>query len=137
MDAEQLDAFLSERMLMRLCTFDENGDPNLVPVWFGWENGVIYTTTNKDTVKVSNIRRQPKVGFLIDKGPPNKGVHGVGNAQVIEDQKLIHAAKLKLLAKYGHETNSTFGQRILSANSVLIQIIPTKISSWDAGKART
>jgi general stress protein 26 len=136
-DDQELNAFMSEKILMRVCTFDGNGDPNLVPIWFGWDNGIIYTTTNKDTVKVSNLRRNSKVGFLIDAGPPNKGVHGVGSAELIEEKEAIRAAKLKLLAKYDREPESPFGQRILSADSVLIRIVPSRISSWDAGKSRT
>jgi nitroimidazol reductase NimA-like FMN-containing flavoprotein (pyridoxamine 5'-phosphate oxidase superfamily) len=71
MNEEEVRNFLStSKQNCRLATVDnENGDPNIHPVWFYYEpqKNKIYINTNNDSKKADNIRKRSNtVYFCID-----------------------------------------------------------------------
>ena len=57
--------------------------------------------TSKLAKKTQNLRNRPTIYFSIDdKNPPYKGVKGKGNANVVEDTKLIIPQADKISMKY-------------------------------------
>lgn len=51
-----------------LATNGPNGAPQLTPVWFIFEEGVLYVSAQVSTVKIRNLRRDPTVTVCIDGG---------------------------------------------------------------------
>ncbi len=76
MNEQEVINFLQSKLNLQLATTDENGDPNIQPVWFDYEKDseMLYVMTPKMSNKVRNIRSKPNVYFSIDdENLPYKG----------------------------------------------------------------
>ena len=67
MDAQVLE-FLEEDRHAILATKGRKGTPQLTPVWYVFEDGVLYVSAQTSTVKVRNLRRDATVSVCIDGG---------------------------------------------------------------------
>jgi nitroimidazol reductase NimA-like FMN-containing flavoprotein (pyridoxamine 5'-phosphate oxidase superfamily) len=79
MDEEEVDNFLQRKLNLQLATVDENGDPNIQPVWFNYdkENRKLNIMTPKASKKIKNIRNSQNIYFSVDDEEfPSKGVKG-------------------------------------------------------------
>lgn len=88
MSEEEVGRFLESKLNLQFGTNDEEGDPNIQPVWFDYdkEREKLMIITAKMTKKVQNLRNKPNVYFSIDdENYPYKGVKGKSIATIIED----------------------------------------------------
>jgi general stress protein 26 len=60
--------FLESKLLLQLGTVDDEGDPNIQPVWFDYDKDrkKLLIVTPKIARKVENLRSNPNVYFSID-----------------------------------------------------------------------
>lgn len=92
--SEQELAYLAEGHLGRIATVDETGQPHVVPVGFRYNpdldtidiGGIDVAATRK----FRNVRRNPKVAFIVDDVRPGHGwspraVQVRGSAEALED----------------------------------------------------
>lgn len=58
MSKEEVDTFLERKLNLQLGTIDENGDPNIQPVWFDYDKDreKLLIITPKIAKKVQNIK---------------------------------------------------------------------------------
>ena len=68
MNKEEVNKFLESKLLLQIGTIDEEGDPNIHPVWFDYEidREKLLVITPKITKKVKNLRSKSNVYFSID-----------------------------------------------------------------------
>ena len=139
---EEVSRFLQSRLNMQLATIDSEGYPNIQPVWFYYEDGRLYTGTQKGTKKVENLRANPdKVYFSIDdENPPPKGVKGRGEARILEEDiqrntAIIEKLNLKYLGTLEHPLAKMLMDNARTGAEVVIEITPKFFSAWDFGKA--
>lgn len=140
---DEVEKFLRDSKLnMQLSTIDEDGHPNIHPVWFCYQDGKLYTGTQKTSKKLQNLRANPgKVYFSIDdENLPPKGVKGRGEARILEDnpQKnvaIIEKMVLKYLGTLEHPLAKSLADAGRSGSEVVIEITPKFFSAWDFGKA--
>ena len=64
---ERIIEFLSSQQTGRVSSIDENGYPQIIPMNFVFINEVIYMHSHIRGEKLDNIRRNQKVGFVVDK----------------------------------------------------------------------
>lgn len=50
----------------KLATVGDDTQPHVVPIWFVLNEGDLVFTTGADTVKVRNMRRNPRVAIAVD-----------------------------------------------------------------------
>ena len=60
--------FLQEQQKCALATLDKNGFPHMVAMNYAAKDGVIYMTSYGKAQKVVNVRRNPKVGVMVEAG---------------------------------------------------------------------
>src|ERR671921_2933242 len=87
---EEVEKFLESKLLLQIGTIDEEGDPNIQPVWFDYDKDreKLLIITPKIAKKVQNLRNKPNVYYSIDdENFPYKGVKGKGIVTIIEDPK--------------------------------------------------
>jgi general stress protein 26 len=139
----EVERFLESKLNMQLATIDEEGYPNIQPVWFHYDKnaGKIYTGTQKTTKKIQNIRKNPdKVYFSIDdENFPYKGVKGRGEATLSEDKQknlaIIEKINLKYLGTLEHPLAKMLMENASNGTELVIEIVPNFFSAWDFGKA--
>jgi nitroimidazol reductase NimA-like FMN-containing flavoprotein (pyridoxamine 5'-phosphate oxidase superfamily) len=64
---EKIAQFLNQEHTGRICSIDENGYPQIIPMNFVFLNDAIYMHSHTKGEKLDNIRRNDKVGFEVDR----------------------------------------------------------------------
>ena len=64
---EKIIQFLNNEHVGRIATIDENGFPQIIPMNFVFVNDAIYMHSHTKGEKLDNVRRNPRVGFEVDK----------------------------------------------------------------------
>src|SRR6266700_8388585 len=80
-------AFFRERKKAALATIDGDGFPHVVAMNYFTRDGVFYMTSYGKAQKVVNIRRNPKVGLMVETGSAYAELKGVmvrGHCEIIE-----------------------------------------------------
>jgi PPOX class probable F420-dependent enzyme len=130
-------AFLREPLKAALATLDKDGFPHLVAMSFLARDGAIYMTSYAKAQKVLNIRRDPRVGVMIETGKQYSEFRAVmirGHCEVIEDQALVESILTDIAAKQAGRTATPSAAASSAAKRVALRIVPEKIASWDHAK---
>jgi len=64
---EKIIEFLNQEHTGRICSIDENGYPQIIPMNFVFLNDSVYMHSHTRGEKLDNIRRNEKVGFEVDR----------------------------------------------------------------------
>src|SRR5574342_150218 len=64
---EKIILFLNQQETGRICSVDKDGYPQIIPMNFVYTNDAIYMHSHTKGEKLENIKRNPKVGFEVDK----------------------------------------------------------------------
>jgi PPOX class probable F420-dependent enzyme len=141
MTKEEVEKFLESKLNLQLATIDEQGYPNIQPVWFyhDKEREKLWINTSKSAKKTQNIRRRPTIYFSIDdENHPVRGIKGRGIATTIEDSKLVvpmvDRISFKYLGTLDHPIAKMISEDSKMGEVVLVEISPKFYSTWDYGK---
>lgn len=80
-----------------------DGRPVSLPVWFCVVDGAVHLRTPAGSAKARRLRRDPRVGFLVEGGTRWAelwAVHLVGDAVVVDDPEVLARVDAALDAKY-------------------------------------
>ena len=66
MNKEEVNKFLESKLLLQIGTIDDEGDPNIHPVWFDYDvdREKLLVITPKITKKVKNLRSKSRCLFF-------------------------------------------------------------------------
>ena len=117
MKSEEIRQYLDKPLLARLATSDA-GWPHVVPVWYEFDGEHFWIPAQAKTAKVEQIRRDKRVGLIIDtyKEPISKfnvkQVMVKGEAELVKDLDLeINPSTAKTISVYrrylGKESENT------------------------------
>ncbi len=141
MSKEEINTFLENKLNLQIGTIDDEGDPNIQPVWFNYDKNreKFLIITPKAAKKIKNLRKKPNVYFSVDdENLPYKGVKGKGIATVIEDAiKAVSQAKeinMKYLGTLDHPIPKMILESAKKGNHVVVEINPKFFSTWDFAK---
>ena len=128
-------AFLRENRKCALATIDPHGFPHIVAMNYRERDGVYYMTSYGKAQKVVNIRRNPKVGIMVESGGAYAELKGVmvrGECEILDDPTTV----ADTLAWLGEErsTRRPAGAERSAPKRVVLKITPHKTISWDHSK---
>jgi general stress protein 26 len=133
-EAEQA-AFFAAHRKCALATIDNDGYPHLVAMNYGVKDGAFYMTSYAKAQKVLNIRRNSKVGMMIEAGASYAELQGVmirGVCDIIEGEEAVRDAWSIISGTRGQarrrETNDSAPKR------VVLKVTPLRIATWDHTK---
>lgn len=138
MGEDEINKFLENKFNLHIATVDDDGDPNIQPVWFyhDREQQKFYISTAKGSRKVANIRKNPRVYFAIDEIEiPYRCVKGKGKATVSEETTKNIPFVEKICIKYNGSLDHPFSKLLLeeakTGSSVVLELTPRFYSTWD------
>ena len=141
MTKEEAEKFLESKLNLQLATIDQQGDPNIQPVWFYYDKDEekLWINTSKFAKKTQNILKRSTIYFSIDdENPPVRGVKGKGIATIIDDLKIVvplgEKISLKYLGTLDHPIAKMISEDSKKGGVVLVEISPKFLSTWDYGK---
>ena len=132
---EEINEFLSQPLLAKICTHNEDGTIHIAPLFFRYEDGDILLGTQAISRKIKNIERNSDVTVLIDNAePPFKAVVIYGVATLDYDD--VIAKRIRLFENYMPADQATGFAQGLAANwePVIIRVKPSRMVTFDYAK---
>ena len=143
MTKEEAERFLESKLNLQIATIDEQGEPNIQPVWFYYDKNreKLIITTSKSAKKTQNLRNKPTVYFSIDdENLPYKGVKGKGVVYIVDDPDRVVPQADRISMKYLGTLDHPIAKMITDSSKkgevVVIEISPRFFSTWDYGKTQ-
>jgi PPOX class probable F420-dependent enzyme len=141
MTREEAERFLESKLNLQLATLDEQGEPNIQPVWFYYDQNreKLTITTSKSAKKTQNLRNKPAVYFSKDdENLPYRSVKGKGIVTIVEDpDRVVPQAdriSMKYLGTLDHPIAKMITDHSKKGEVVVIEISPKFFSTWDYSK---
>lgn len=129
---EEAGSFLNTATVpMRLAANTDSGFPTVTPLWFLWQEGVLWAASKPDAGIVRLLRKDGRCAFDISvETPPYYGIRGQGKASVLPDGLAVLQT---LLDRYVGEEKPGFRAWLLarSQDECAIRIEPARMTSWD------
>jgi PPOX class probable F420-dependent enzyme len=112
-----------------LATTRPDGRPHAAPIWFTLDADDVLFTTNTDTVKGRNLRRDKRALLVVDEpSAPYDFVTVEGEVEISEDlDELRHWATVLGGRYMGADQADAFGRRNAVPGELLVRLRPDKI----------
>lgn len=141
MTEEEQARFLEEGWTLQVSSIGPRGGPHLVPLWYVVLDGLIQFTTFTKSQKIVNLKRDPRVACLVERGRDYGQLQGLvieGEAEVVDDDPAATLAVMRgVNAKYRDSPMAQASdERLqqLAGKRAVVRIHPRRISSWDHEK---
>jgi len=139
MTDEEITDFVARSRTGTMATIGLDGQPHLVAMWYGVLDGEIWIETKVKSQKVVNLRRNPRVSFLIEDGMTYDSLRGVsfeGVAEILDDPDTIFKVGVSVWERYNGPYTDDLKPAIdmMMNKRVAVRIVTDRIRSWDHGK---
>lgn len=139
MNDEEIAGFVARSRTGTMATVGPDGQPHLVAMWYGIVEGDIWVETKVKSQKVVNIRRNPRVSFMIEGGMTYDSLIGVsfeGVAEIHDDPDTIFAVGVSVWERYNGPYTDDLKPAVdmMMNKRVAVRIRPHRIRSWDHRK---
>ncbi len=134
---EEQEEFVKKNQKAALATLDKDGYPHVVAMNYFYQDGIFYMTSYGKAQKVINIRRNPKVGLMIETGRVYNELQGVlvrGHCELIEDATQVKLSFRRMGEVQGGRAGVPSEASASMPKRVVLKIVPEKITSWDHTK---
>ena len=135
--AEEQEAFLRENRKAALATIDKDGFPHVVAMNLVARDDAFWMTSYGKAQKVVNIRRDPKVGLMVETGSAYAELKGVmvrGHCEIIEGEDAVHQVFAWSAEARGESYKRPAGASSSAPKRVVLKIVPHKTVTWDHSK---
>lgn len=139
MSAAEITDFVTRSRTGTLATVGPDGQPHLVAMWYGLLDGDIWLETKAKSQKVINIRRDPRVSFLIEDGVTYDSLRGVsfeGTAEITDDPDVIFRVGVSVWERYNGPYTDDLRPAVdmMMNKRVAVRIASGRVRSWDHHK---
>ena len=133
MDAEALHTFLAQPHDAIISTNRLGKGSQLSPVWFVWDGESFLFSTQKASVKYTNIVRDPTISVIVNDPVTHTYVVAYGRAEIVgleRHPELSNAIREKHIPEDQRQQFSAAMQTIERASRVVIMLKPEKVVGW-------
>src|ERR1700758_879565 len=139
MSRAEIDDFVASSRGGTLATVDRDGQPHLTAMWYGVVDGEIWFETKAKSQKAVNIRRDPRITFLLEAGDtydPLRGVSFEGTAEIVDDPDAIFRVGVSVWERYTgpYTDDSRPAVDTMMNNRIAVRLIVERIRSGDHRK---
>lgn len=139
MSDDEVDTFLTQQRSSTVATIGPNGQVHLVAMWYAWLDGHIWLETKAKSQKVVNLRRDPRMSFLVEAGHTYDQLRGVsleGNGVVIEDEQTVWDVCVNVFERYNAPYTEELRPfvELMAKNRVVVRLDVDRVRSWDHRK---
>jgi hypothetical protein len=142
LSAAELAEFLAQPLLLKLACVRPDGWPYVVPLWYAWYERKLYVVGRERAVWVAYLRREPRVGVLIDEEDRrHRRVQMTATAAVVEGPVVRAAGSARwhdldplLSARYmADSAGRAYAELTADRPRFLVELTPVQITSWSGG----
>lgn len=139
MSENEINEFVARSRTGTMATVGPDGQPHLVAMWYGVVDGDIWLETKAKSQKVVNLRRNPRVSFLIEDGMTYDTLRGVsfeGTAEITDDPDTIFAVGVSVWERYNGPYTEDLRPAVdmMMNKRVAVRIVTNRVRSWDHSK---
>ena len=139
MSDDEVADFVARSRTGTMATIGPDGQPQLVAMWYGVLDGEIWVETKAKSQKAVNLRRDPRVSFLIEDGDTYDTLRGVsfeGVAEIVEDPDTIFKVGVSVWERYNGPYTDDLKPAVdmMMNKRVAVRIVAKRTRSWDHGK---
>ena len=139
MSEAEIADFVTSSRTGTLATIGPDGQPHLTAMWYGVVDGEIWLETKAKSQKAVNLKRDPRVSFLVEDGQTYDTLRGVsfeGVAEIVDDPDAIFRVGVSVWERYtGPYTDEVKPAVDMMMNKrVAVRIVAQRTRSWDHRK---
>jgi len=139
MSSEEVDTFLTQQRSSTVATIGPQGQVHLVAMWYAWLDGHVWLETKAKSQKVVNLRRDPRMSFLVEAGHTYDQLRGVsleGSGVVIEDEQTVWDVCVNVFERYNAPYTEDLKPfvELMAKNRVVVRLDVDRVRSWDHRK---
>lgn len=139
MSEDEIAEFVARSRTGTMATVGPDGQPHLVAMWYALLDGEIWVETKIKSQKVVNLRRNPKVSFLIEDGMTYDSLRGVafeGVAEIHDDPDTIFKVGVSVWERYNGPYTDDLKPAVdmMMNKRVAVRIHTSRVRSWDHNK---
>lgn len=139
MTEADVDTFLTQQRSSTVATIGPDGQVHLVAMWYAWHEGHVWIETKAKAQKVVNLRRDPRMSFLVEAGQTYDQLRGVsleGAGVVVEDPEVVWAVCVAVFERYNAPYTEELKPfvELMATNRVVVRLDADRVRSWDHRK---
>lgn len=139
MTPEEIADFVASHRTGTLATVGPTGQPHLTAMWYGVVDGEIWLETKAKSQKAVNLRRDPRVSFLLEDGDTYDTLRGVsfeGVAEIVEDPDAIFRVGVSVWERYTGPYTEEMKPAVdqMMHKRIAVRIVAHRSRSWDHRK---
>lgn len=139
MSPGEVEAFLAERHTTTMCTINVDGSIHAVAMWYGFADGRLAVQTKAKAQKVRNVRRDPRMTWLVEAGERYgelRGVELVGRGEVVEDPDRLWQVGVSVYDRYVERYSDAARPAVTAMLNKRVAIVldVERTVSWDHRK---
>ncbi|WP_211357092.1 pyridoxamine 5'-phosphate oxidase family protein [Nocardioides rubriscoriae] len=139
MSDPEVDTFLTQQRSSTVATVGKGGQVNLVAMWYAWRDGHVWIETKAKSQKVVNLRRDPRMSFLVEAGETYDQLRGVaieGTGVVVEDPDVVWDVCVEIFERYNAPYTEELKPivELMAKNRVVVRLDADRVRSWDHRK---
>jgi PPOX class probable F420-dependent enzyme len=139
MTPPEIEEFLQEHHPMTMCTIGPDGSIHAIGMWYGFLEGAMAVESKAKAQKVLNVRRDPRVTFLVQTGDSYEELRGVsvmGTGEIVEEPERIWELGVSVVDRYYGPYTDALKPAVeaMIHKRVVIKLDPVRVISWDHRK---
>ncbi len=139
MSHDEVVEFLHRQRTATVASMGPNGSIHLVAMWYAVMDNHVWIETKRKSQKVVNLRRDPRMSFLVESGDTYDQLRGVsleGRGEVIDDEDLVWDVCVNIFERYNAPYTDELKPfvELMARNRVAVRLDVDRIRSWDHRK---
>ncbi len=133
--------FLQRSRTATVASIGPGGMPHVVAMWYGLIGDAVYIETKSKSQKAVNLRRDPRMVFMIEAGDSYDTLRGVsleGTGTIIEeaDGEEYWAAAISVYERYTapYAQDARPVLELMMNKRIVVKLVPERVRSWDHRK---
>jgi PPOX class probable F420-dependent enzyme len=133
--------FLRRSRTATVASIGPGGMPHVVAMWYGLIGDAVYIETKAKSQKAVNLRRDPRMVFMVEAGDTYDTLRGVsleGTGTILEeaDGEEYWAAAISVYERYTapYAEDARPIVEFMMNKRIVVKLVPQRIRSWDHRK---
>jgi PPOX class probable F420-dependent enzyme len=131
--------FLRQQRSSTVATYGPQGQIHLVGMWYAVMDGQVWFETKAKAQKVVNLRRDPRMSFLVESGQTYDQLRGVsleGHGVVVEEPDVVWDVCVNIFERYNGDYSEEMKPFVefMAKNRVAVRLDADRTRSWDHRK---